>query len=135
MTQMSRIVLLRLVPDNGKELTEFSRSNEASGAVDLKLLKWGVRGTDAQKYSSVVPQDLVQSFRNFVSGAVNSNNRIWSKRDGILLLLDEFDVIADKSGMGSLIKSLISPETFKFGICRIVASTELSLATTDPLAA
>ena len=110
--------LLRLVPDNGKELTEFSRSNEASGAVDLKLLKWGVRGTDAQKYSSVVPQDLVQSFRNFVSGAVNSNNRIWSKRDGILLLLDEFDVIADKSGMGSLIKSLTSPDV-KFGICGI----------------
>ena len=60
----------------------------------------------------------MQSFRNFVSGAVDANNRIWSKRDGILILLDEFDVIADKSGMGSLIKSLTSPD-IKFGICGI----------------
>jgi Cdc6-like AAA superfamily ATPase len=110
--------LLRLVPDKGKVLIEFSRTDEAGGAVDLKLLKWGVKGTEAENYSSVVPQDLVQSFRNFLSGAVDSNNRTWSKRDGILLLLDEFDVIADKSGMGSLIKSLTSPD-IKFGICGI----------------
>jgi hypothetical protein len=32
--------LLRLVPDSGKELTEFARSDEASGGIDLKLVKW-----------------------------------------------------------------------------------------------
>jgi Cdc6-like AAA superfamily ATPase len=110
--------LLRLVPDSGKELTEFSRSGEVSGGIDLRLVKWGSKGTDAQKYSSVIPNDLVQSFRNFVSSAVDANNRKWTRRDGILILLDEFDVIHDKSGMGSLIKSLTSPEV-KFGICGI----------------
>jgi len=110
--------LLRLVPDQGKELIEFSRSDEMSTGVDLKLVKWGAKGSDSQKYSSVVENDRIQSFRNFVSSAVDSNNRIWSKRDGLLILLDEFDVIKDKSTMGSLIKSLTSPSV-KFGICGI----------------
>jgi hypothetical protein len=110
--------LLRLVPDEGKQLTEFSRSAEASGGVDLKLVQWGVKGTDVQKYASTVPNSIIQSFRNFVSGSVDANNRKWSKRDGILILLDEFDVIKDKSGIGSIIKSLTSPEV-KFGICGI----------------
>jgi Cdc6-like AAA superfamily ATPase len=110
--------LLRLVPDAGKELTEFSRSDEASAGMDLKLVKWGTKGSDSQKYSSVVPNDIIQSFRNFVSGAVDANNRFWGKRDGILVLLDEFDVIGTKFGMGSLIKSLTSP-TVKFGVCGI----------------
>lgn len=86
--------------------------------MDLKLVKWGAKGSDSQKYSSVVPNDTIQSFRNFVSGAVEANNRLWAKRDGILVLLDEFDVIGTKFGMGSLIKSLISP-TVKFGVCGI----------------
>jgi hypothetical protein len=64
--------LLRLVPDAGKELTEFSRSDEASVGLDLKLVKWGSKGSDSQKYSSVVPNDIIQSFRNFVTGAVDS---------------------------------------------------------------
>jgi Cdc6-like AAA superfamily ATPase len=110
--------LLRLVPDAGKELTEFSRSDEASVGLDLKLVKWGSKGSDSQKYSSVVPNDIIQSFRNFVTGAVDSNNRLWAKRDGILVLLDEFDVIGTKFGMGSLIKSLTSPSV-KFGVCGI----------------
>jgi Cdc6-like AAA superfamily ATPase len=110
--------LLRLVPDSGKELTEFSRSDEASAGVDLKLVKWGVKGSDSQKYASVVPNDTIQSFRNFVTGSVDANNRAWAKRDGLLLLLDEFDVIGTKHGMGSLIKSLTSPGV-KFGVCGI----------------
>ena len=39
-------------------------------------------------------------------------------RDGLLILLDEFDVIQDKHGLGSVIKSLTSAEV-KFGICGI----------------
>lgn len=110
--------LLRLVPDAGKELIEFSRSDETSGGLDLKVLKWGAKGTDSQKYSSVVPNDTIQSFRNFISGAIDANNRKWSKRDGVLLLLDEFDVIRNKDGLGSLIKSLTAPSV-KFGVCGI----------------
>ncbi|MDR3408319.1 MAG: AAA family ATPase [Methylovirgula sp.] len=110
--------LLRLVPDQGKQLSEFSRTNEDQVGLDLKLLKWGNKGQDAQKYSSCVPGDLIQTFRNFVSSIVESNNRLFSKRDSVLILIDEFDVIKDKTGLGSLIKSLTSDKV-KFGICGI----------------
>jgi Cdc6-like AAA superfamily ATPase len=110
--------LLRLVPDQGKELQEFSRTSDTSVGQDLKVLNWGKRGADAQKYASAVPSDVIQSFRNFTSAVVDANNRMWSRRDAVLILLDEFDVIKDKTGLGSLIKSLSSP-TVKFGVCGI----------------
>lgn len=110
--------LLRLVPDKGKELVEFSRSDEAELGFDLKLVKWGVKGTDASKYARVVPGDIVQTFRNFVHGIIDANNKLFDKRDSVLILLDEFDVVGDKAGIGSLIKSM-SGERVKFAICGI----------------
>jgi AAA+ ATPase superfamily predicted ATPase len=35
--------LLRLVPEDGKEIVEFQRSKELSAAADLKVLNWGAR--------------------------------------------------------------------------------------------
>jgi Cdc6-like AAA superfamily ATPase len=110
--------LLRLVPDHGKELVEFSRSEETHFGLDLKLVHWGDKGADSSRYASVIPNDPIQSFRNFVTSAVDSNNRIWSHRDSLLLLLDEFDVMRDKNGIGSLFKSLSSHKT-KFAVCGI----------------
>src|SRR5215203_4331225 len=40
------------------------------------------------------------------------------KRDSLLILLDEFDVINNKAGLGSLIKSLTAPN-LKFGVCGV----------------
>jgi AAA ATPase domain len=110
--------LLRLVPDNGKELVEFSRTGESELGQDLKLVEWGIKGTDSEKYAHRVPNDIVQSFRNFVTSIVSNNNRLWSKRDSVLILLDEFDQIKNKDGLGGLIKSLSGP-TVKFAICGI----------------
>ncbi|MEX0701682.1 MAG: AAA family ATPase [Planctomycetales bacterium] len=110
--------LLRLVPDDGKELVEFARSKEVSGGSDLKVVKWGAKGVDSTRYARVVPADDVQTFRNFLSSVVAHQVRARMKRDALLVLLDEVDVINDKSGIGSLIKSL-STETVKFGICGI----------------
>ncbi len=110
--------LLRLVPDKGKALTEFSRTSEGSVGLDLKVLNWGAKGQEAAKYTNAIPGDIIQTFRNFASSVVDNNNRIFRKRDALLILLDEFDVIKDKSGLGSLIKSL-SSDKVKFGICGI----------------
>lgn len=110
--------LLRLVPDQGKSLAEFSRTNEASGGLDLKVVQWGLKGQEAAKYTSSVPGNLIQTFRNFVTSVIDANNRHFSPRDSVLILLDEFDVIRDKSGLGSLIKSL-SSNTVRFGVCGI----------------
>jgi Cdc6-like AAA superfamily ATPase len=110
--------LLRLVPDKGKTLVEFSRASEDSLGLDLKIVNWGTKGQDSSKYANAVAGDLVQTFRNFANSVVDHNNTMFSKRDGVLILLDEFDVIKDKSGLGSLIKSL-SSDRIKFGICGI----------------
>jgi hypothetical protein len=60
----------------------------------------------------------VQTFRNFVDAIITHQVQRKMKRDGLLILLDEFDVIQDKQGLGSLIKSLTNPY-LKFAICGI----------------
>jgi Cdc6-like AAA superfamily ATPase len=110
--------ILRLVPNEGKELAEFTRSKEISAGADLKVVNWGTRGIESSKYAKVVDGDIVQTFRNFISAIATHQVRKRMNRDGLLILLDEFDVIRNKEGLGSLIKSLTGPE-LKFGICGI----------------
>lgn len=110
--------LLRLVPDDGKELVEFERSKEVHAGTDLKVVAWGAKGVESSRYARVVPNDIVQTFRNFVSSIVTHQVKKRMRRDGLLILLDEFDVIRDKSSIGSLIKSLSSEEV-KFAISGI----------------
>ncbi len=110
--------LLRLIPDEGKELVEFSRTDETGVGVDLKVVNWGSKGIDSSKYARTVPGDIVQTFRNYVQSIVTHAVKRQMGRDGLLILLDEFDVISDKSGLGSLIKTLTS-ENVKFGVCGI----------------
>jgi len=110
--------LLRLVPDDGKKLTEFTRTKEVSGGADLKLVNWGAKGIESSKYARTVPNDIAQTFRNYVSAIISHQVQKRMGRDGLLILLDEFDVIQDKHGLGSVIKSLTSADV-KFGICGI----------------
>lgn len=110
--------LLRLVPNDGKQLEEFTRSREVHAGADLKVVNWGAKGIESSKYARVVPGDIVQTFRNFVQSVVTHQVKSRMKRDALLILLDEFDVIASKQGLGSLIKSLSSGEV-KFGISGI----------------
>jgi Cdc6-like AAA superfamily ATPase len=110
--------LLRLVPHDGKEIVEFTRAKEVSAGADLKVVNWGAKGVETSKYARVVEGDIVQTFRNFVSSIVRHQVKNRMKRDGLLILLDEFDVIENKRGLGSLIKSLSSKDV-KFGVCGI----------------
>jgi len=110
--------LLRLVPNEGKELVEFERAKGVEGGVDLKVVNWGVHGVETSKYARVVEGDVVQTFRNFCDAIIQHQVRKRMKRDGLLILLDEFDVIKDKSAIGSLMKSL-SSEELRFGISGI----------------
>lgn len=110
--------LLRLVPHDGKEIVEFTRAKEVSAGADLKVVNWGAKGVETSKYARVVEGDTVQTFRNFISSIVQHQVKGRMKRDGLLILLDEFDVLENKRGLGSLIKSLSSKD-IKFGICGI----------------
>jgi len=118
---------LRLVPNDGKEIVEFNRSKTISGGADLKVINWGVSGVESSKYARVVPGDVVQTFRNFISAVVAHQVRARTKRDGILILLDEIDVIKNKAGLGSLIKS-ISSDSVKFCVCGIAKEISALIA-------
>lgn len=106
------------MPNDGKEIVEFTRSKEISAGADLKVINWGTKGVESSKYAKVVPNDIVQTFRNFVEAVVVHQVKGRMKRDGLLIILDEFDVIENKDGVGSLIKSLTTPEV-KFAICGV----------------
>ena len=93
--------LLRLVPQDGKEIVEFTRAKEVSAGADLKVVNWGTKGVESSKYARVVPGDIVQTFRNFTDAIITHQVRSRMKRDALLILLDEFDVIKDKKGLGS----------------------------------
>lgn len=110
--------LLRLVPNDGKEIVEFTRSKEVHAGADLKVVNWGAKGVESSKYAKVVPNDIVQTFRNFVDSVVVHQVQKRMKRDALLIILDEFDVIENKDGVGSLIKSLTTPEV-KFAVCGV----------------
>lgn len=110
--------LLRLVPNDGKEIVEFTRSKEVSAGADLKVVNWGAKGVESSKYAKIVPHDIVQTFRNFVDAIIVHQVQRRMKRDGLLIILDEFDVVENKEGLGSLIKSLTSPEV-KFAVCGV----------------
>jgi Cdc6-like AAA superfamily ATPase len=110
--------LLRLIPNDGKEIIEFSRAKEVSIGADLKVVSWGAKGVETSKYARTVPGDIVQTFRNYVDSVISHQVKDRMKRDALLILLDEFDVIKDKDGLGSLFKSL-STQELKFGICGI----------------
>ena len=112
--------LLRLVPSDDKELKEFTRTKEYQGGIDLRVVNWGLKGARTSKYAPIVQSDTIQTFRNFVSAVVTHQVKKRMKRDGLLILIDEFDRIKNKEGIGSLIKALSSPEV-KFGICGIGA--------------
>ena len=51
--------LLRLVPNDGMEITEFTRSKKAAAGADLKVISWGAKGVESSKYAKVFPQDIV----------------------------------------------------------------------------
>lgn len=110
--------LLRLVPNDGKEIIEFTRSKEVAAGADLKVVNWGTKGIETSKYAKIVPNDIAQTFRNFVDAVVAHQVKGRMKRDGLLIILDEFDVIQNKDGVGSLIKSLTTPEV-KFAVCGV----------------
>ena len=67
--------LLRLVPDDGKKLTEFTRTKEVSGGADLKLVNWGAKGIESSKYARTVPNDIAKTFRNYVSAIISHQDR------------------------------------------------------------
>ncbi|MEZ4791587.1 MAG: ATP-binding protein, partial [Flavobacteriales bacterium] len=104
-----------------RKIEQIKEVFNAGGAA--RLMGFGIEasGSEEISYSTHLSDDLVQQFKTIL-GIVKKDNQ---SKSGILLLVDEFDVIKDKTGFSSLVKTC-SDDIVKFGICGIANSiTEL----------
>jgi len=111
--------LLRLVPGEGRELVAITDSQEREGGVDLKLIKGSITDIESSTFAKVVPGDLVQTFRNFITAIVEHQVEPRGM-DGLLIVIDEFDQVKSKKGLGSLFKALTNDKV-KFAICGVAS--------------
>ncbi len=109
--------LFSLTKDGERRLTEFKRTLEAKGSLGLFGTEVGATGAEEKTYRPLISDDEVQQFRQLL-GTIRKDNQ---KKSGLLILIDEFDTIADKSGFASIVKTC-SSEFVKFGVIGIAGS-------------
>lgn len=108
--------LARLVPDRGRAVVEIQKTSEFQGGLgSISPLALSGKTGEVEKWASP-PSDVVQTFRNMVMLAAAEIKK--GGKAGIFIVLDEFDVVHDKSAIGSLLKTL-SGESVKFCVCGI----------------
>lgn len=108
--------LFSLTKAGDKRLEEFKRVVQSEGSIGAFGTKLGASGKEEKSYKSYVSDDLVQQFRQ-VLGTVQKDNQ---DKEGLLILIDEFDTIPDKEGFASLVKGC--SEFVKFGVVGIATN-------------
>ncbi|MHA1513827.1 MAG: hypothetical protein ACTSRJ_07210 [Candidatus Hodarchaeales archaeon] len=112
--------LFSLTKTGDRRLTEFKTIFEGETGVDFGL-KLSSKGSSEKTYSQYISDDVIQQFRSLL-GIIRKDNQ---NNTGLLILIDEFDTIKNKSGFSSLVKTC-SSDFVKFGIVGIASSlTEL----------
>lgn len=106
--------LLSLTKEGSKKAEEIRKSAEGGGAINLMGVEAGGKGSSEVSYSIQSTDDLIQQFKS-VLGKVRQNKQ---DKSGLLIIVDEFDVIQDKSGFSSLVKTC-SNEYIKFCVSGI----------------
>lgn len=102
-----------------RRIKSFKEKGKASLGAGAFGFKAGVEGEDETTYESIETDDLIQEFRKALATTQKDNQ----KKTGLLILIDEFDVLKDKSGFASLVKTC-SSKFIKFGVIGIGESTE-----------
>ena len=102
-----------------KRITNYKEKSKANAGVNVSILKAGVESEGEIYYETVRTDDLIQEFRQ----ALLVTNKDNQDKTGLIILIDEFDIIKNKSGFASLIKSCTS-NFVKFGVVGIGESIE-----------
>ena len=114
--------LFSITRSGEKRLKEFRRTVNAEGGGNFLGIKMGGSGEWERTYEPYVSDDLIQQFRGLLR---NVRKDIHVMKHGLLILIDEFDTIPDKTGFASLVKAC-SSDFVKFGVIGIASSiTEL----------
>lgn len=102
-----------------KRAISFMEKGKINAGLGIGSTKFGVEGEDETIYENIQTDDLIQEFKRALSTTQKDNQ----KRSGLLILIDEFDILKDKSGFASLVKTC-SSKFVKFGIIGIGETTE-----------
>lgn len=106
--------LFSLTKSGDLRLDEFKKTVAIDGGVNVFGAKIGAKGQEEKKYKSYISDDLIQQFRTLL-GTIQKDNQ---NKEGLLILVDEFDIIKDKTGFSSIVKAC-SSDFVKFGIIGI----------------
>lgn len=105
--------------NGNKRATTFKEKAKANIGVNAGVLKGGVDGEDETTYENRITDDLIQEFKLALSTTQKDNQ----DKSGLLILIDEFDVLKNKEGFASLVKTC-SSKFVKFGVIGIGESIE-----------
>lgn len=106
--------LLTLTSAGDKRIEEIKQSFKGGGSASIFGTKIEGGGERSVVYKSVLTDDLIQQFKQLLS-IVKKDNQ---KKSGLLIVIDEFDTLKDKSEFASLIKTC-SDDYIKFAVCGI----------------
>ncbi len=105
---------------NGDKRTiAFKEKNKIQGGLNVPIAKIGGELEEETSYENILTDDLIQEFRQALSVTQKDNQN----KTGLLILIDEFDIINDKNGFASLVKTC-SSKFVKFGVVGIGDSIE-----------
>lgn len=109
--------LFSLTSSGNKKLEQFKKVVQIKGGANIGVAEIGAKGAEEKIYSHQVSDDIIQQFRQLLGTIQKDNN----KKSGLLILIDEFDIIQDKTGFGSIVKAC-SSDFVKFGIVGIASN-------------
>lgn len=102
-----------------KRVVTFKQKTKALFSANLYAVKGGVEGEDETTYEPRLTDDLIQEFKQALSTTQKDNQ----DKTGLFILIDEFDILKDKEGFASLVKTC-SSKFVKFGVVGIGETTE-----------
>ncbi|PSL46335.1 hypothetical protein CLV51_103313 [Chitinophaga niastensis] len=109
--------LLAFTSTGDRRIESIKESFKTEGSVGLFGLKVDAGSGDEITYKTILTDDLIQQFKQIL-GAVQKDNQ---SKSGILIIIDEFDVLKDKKGFASIVKSC-SNNHVKFAISGIAGN-------------
>jgi AAA+ ATPase superfamily predicted ATPase len=113
--------LLAFTKLGNKKIESIKQTLKGGASANLLGLKIEGGADEVISYQTVLSDDLIQQFKQIL-GSVQKDNQ---NRSGLLIVLDEFDVLKNKVGFGSLVKTC-SNDFVTFAICGIANTiTEL----------
>jgi Cdc6-like AAA superfamily ATPase len=102
------------------KVVEKSISSSVSPKFSVKVIELGGEKTEAiTQRARETEEDLVSVFSNACKGLVKSD----VAKDGLLIIVDEFDRIKDRTGLASLMKTL-GPERITFALVGVATTIQ-----------